>query len=80
MVDRSIDLSCHSTHPRLEQPSLVVTDTGGYASLELQPNTSYEIAAPCMVMTVATSDVSGQAAQDMTTCALSRLWLPAVAR
>lgn len=59
---------------------VVLTDASGYASLELQPDTPYIIGAPCMTMTVQASDVSGQSTQEMTTCGLWRLWLPALAR
>lgn len=59
---------------------VAVTDANGYVSLELQADTQYSIAAPCMTLTVQASEVSGQAAQEMTTCAVWRLWLPALAR
>lgn len=59
---------------------VVVTDANGYVSLELQPDTAYSIDAPCMAMVVQASEVSGQAVQDVTTCAVWRVWLPQVGR
>ena len=59
---------------------IVTTDADGYVSIELQPGTEYAIEAPCLSMTVQAGDVGGQAVQDATTCAVWRVWLPAIAR
>lgn len=57
----------------------VTTDADGYAAITLHDG-EYEIAAPCMVMTVQASDVSGQGVQDVTTCGLWRMWMAEVWR
>lgn len=58
----------------------VITDSNGYASLELQENTDYSISAPCLDETVQAADVSGQGEQQWSTCGVWRLWLPVVGR
>lgn len=58
----------------------VITDSNGYASLELQPDTDYSVIAPCLAMTVQAADVSGQGEQQWSTCGVWRLWLTIVGK
>lgn len=58
---------------------IAFSDSNGYVSLDLQENTSYDVTAPCMAMSVQASDVSGQSVTEWATCAQG-LWLPVVGR